>query len=112
MRRTMMAAAVAAMSAAAGGARAAPPLAAPPGASRHAAATAEQVQYHQHHPDWRGSRDFEEHRWLRRQQRRAYEEEHIAEAVRREARRIEIERAERRAWRHAQRERFGYHRGF
>ncbi len=101
------AAAVAAVLTAAGGALAAPPDTAPLGASRHAA---EQVQYY--HPDWQGPRDFEERRWLRQQRRRAYEDERIAEAARREARRIEIERAERRAWRHAQRERFGYYRGF
>ena len=111
MRRTTMAlvAAAAAVFAAKGDALAAPPIALPE-ASRHAA---EQVQYYQYYqPDWRGPRDFDEHRWQRRQQRRAWEEERIAEAARREAWRIERERAERRAWRHAQRERFGYYRGF
>jgi hypothetical protein len=44
--------------------------------------------------------------------RRAHEDQRIAEAARREARRIDIERAERRAFRHAQRERYGYQRGF
>ena len=111
MRRKMMAVVAAVFTAAGGGAPAAPPAAAPLGATRHAA---QQVQYYQPYPDWQGPRDFEERRWLRRQERRAYEEERIAEAARREARRIEIERAERRAWRHAQRERerFGYYRGF
>jgi hypothetical protein len=109
MRRTRMAlvAAAAAMFTAAGGALAAPATALPE-APRHAAA--ERVQYYQ--PDWRGPRDFDEHRWHRRQQRRAFEEERIAEAARREAWRIERERAERRAWRHAQRERYWRHNGF
>ncbi len=112
MPRRMMAAAaaVAAVFAATGGALAAQPIA-PLGASWQAA---EQVQYY--YPDWRDPRgfpgDFEDRRWHRRQQRRAYEEERIAEAARREARRIEIERAERRAWRHAQRERHWHHNGF
>ena len=70
---------------------------------------AEQVQYY---PDWHGHRDWDERRWHRREQRRAYEEERIAEAARREAWRIERERAERRAWRHAQRERHWHHNGF
>ncbi len=111
MRRMRMALAAVAVLAATGGALAAPPIASPE-QPRHAAA--EQVQYYQYqpYPDWQAPRDFEERRWLRRQERRAYEEERIAEAARREARRIEIERAERRAWRHAQRERFGYYRGF
>ena len=115
MRRNTMAAAVATVAAvfaaAGGGALAAQPIA-PLGASPHAAA--EQVQYY--YPDWQGPRgfpgDFEERRWHRRQQRRAYEEERIAEAARREAWRIERERAERRAWRHAQRERYWHHQGF
>ena len=108
MRRMRMALAAAAVLAATGGALAAPPIASPE-QPRHAAA--EQVQYYQH-PDWRGPRDFEAERWHRRQQRRAYEEERIAEAARREAWRIERERSERRAWRHAQRERHWRHNGF
>ena len=78
----------------------------PPAAFQPAA---EPVQYYQ---DWHGPRHFDERRYHRRQLRRAHEEERIAEAARREAWRIERERAERRAWRHAQRERFGYYRGF
>ena len=115
MRRTTMAlaaAAAAAVFAAAGGALAAPP-AASAGAPR---LPAEPVQFYQpdyYRPDWRGGpRDFDEYRWQRRQQRRAFEEERIAEAARREAWRIEQERAERRAWRHAQRERYWRHNGF
>ena len=105
MRRTRMAAAVAGVLTAAGGALAAP-LAAPSDAVRPAV---EPVQYYQ---EWRGPQDFDEHRHYRRQMRRAYEEERINEAARREAWRIERERAERRAWRHEQRERHGYYRGF
>lgn len=97
MRRTTMALAAAALLAATGGALAAPSIALPR-TPRHAAA--ERVQYH-HHPDWRGPRHFEGERRHSRQQRRAYEEE-----------RIERERAERRAWRHAQRERHWRHNGF
>ena len=54
---------------------------------------------------WDQRRDWREHR-------RAREEARIAEAARREAYRIEQERAERRAWRHTQRERDGYYRGY
>lgn len=112
MRRTTMALAAAAMLTAAGGAFAAPPVA-PLEAPPHAA---ERVQFYQpdyYQPGWRGGpRDFDDHRWQRRQQRRAYEDERIAEAARREAWRIERERAERRAWRHAQRERYWRHNGF
>jgi hypothetical protein len=97
----------AALMAAGGTALAAPRAALPLGAaSRH---VGEPVQYY---PDWHARRDWEEQRWHRRQQRRAYEEERIAEAARREAWRIERERAERRAWRHAQRERYWHHNGF
>jgi hypothetical protein len=99
------AAAVAAVLTATDGALAAPPFA-PPGVHRPAA---EQVQ---HYPDWHGRRDWDERNHHRRQLRRAYEEERIAEAARREAWRIERERAERRAWRHAQRERHWRHNGF
>lgn len=108
MHRTTVALAATAFLAATGGALAAPAIA-PPGTPRHAAV--ERVQYHRH-PDWRGPRGFEGERWHRRQQRRAYEEDRIAEAARREAWRIERERAERRAWRHARRERHWRHNGF
>ncbi|CAA9283931.1 MAG: hypothetical protein AVDCRST_MAG08-4035 [uncultured Acetobacteraceae bacterium] len=104
MRRTMMAA-VAAVLTAMGGAAAAPAVA-PLDVGRHAAEPA------QYYPAPYGYGDFEERRHYRRQLRRAHEEERIAEAARREAWRIERERAERRAWRHAQRERHGYYRGF
>lgn len=106
MRWTMMAAVAAAAVLLAPSGVPAAPATAPPGVARHAA---EPVQYS---PDWRAQGDFEERRHHRRQLRRAHEEERIAEAARREARRIEIERAERRAWRHGQRERHGYYRGF
>lgn len=108
MRRTMAALAAAAVLATTGGVLAAPRIASPE-TPRYA--TAERVQYYQH-PDWRGPRDFEGERWSRRQQRRAYEDERIAEAARREAWRIEPERAERRAWRHAQREWYWRHNGY
>jgi hypothetical protein len=113
MRKTMMAAAAAAAAmvvglVSAGGASAAAPLAAAP-LGAHRPAAAEQVRYH---GDWRGRRGWDEHRHYRRQFRRAHEEERIAEAARRERWRIERERAERRAWRHAGRERYGYHRSF
>lgn len=104
MRRTTakatMAAAVAAFFTAASGALAAP-SAVWPGTSGGAAA--ERIQYH---PDWRGPRDIEEHRWLHRQRLRAYEEERAAEAARRKATRTEKELAERRVWRNALRERY------
>jgi len=107
MRRTLMAATVvAALAATAGSALAAPRIAPFVASSGHAA---EQVQYY---PDRRGHGDWDERRWHRREQRRAYDEERIAEAARREAWRIERERAERRAWRHAQRERHWHHNGF
>ena len=106
MLRTIFAA-VAAVLTATGGAVAAPAVA-PLGVARHAA---EPVQYYPAPYGYRG--EFEEHRYHRRQMRRAHEEERIAEAARREAWRIERERAEHRAFRHAQRERYGYyHRGF
>jgi hypothetical protein len=103
---TMAAAAVAAVSTAVGGVPAASPARRPeiPG---HAAA--ELVQYHS---DWRGPRDVEEHRWLHLRQLRAYEEERAAEAARRKASRGEKERAARRAWWDAQRERHWPHNGF
>lgn len=103
MRRTTaeatMAAAIAAFLTAAGGALAAPPAGWPGLPGR---AAAHRVQYHS---DWRGPKDVEEHRWLHRQRLRAYEEERVAEAARRKAMRAEKELAERRAWRHALRER-------
>ncbi|HYI84303.1 MAG TPA: hypothetical protein VEX11_13960 [Acetobacteraceae bacterium] len=106
MRRTLMAATVAAALAVTAGSALAAPRMAPFSASGHAA---EQVQYY---PDWHARRDWDERRWHLREQRRAYDEERIAEAARREAWRIERERAERRAWRHAQRERHWHHNGF
>ena len=106
MHRTATIAAVAAVSAALGGAPAASSADRPdpPG---HAAA--ERAEYHS---DWRGPRDVEEHRWLHRQQLRAYEEERMAEAARRKASRGEKERAARRAWWHAQREGHWLYSGF
>ena len=112
MRRTMVAAAFAAAAAflAPGGASAASATAA---LDRTPAASAEPVQYYADRYGYGGHFDGWRHdRHDRRHMRRAYEEERIAEAARREARRIEIERAERRAWRHAQRERFWRHNGF
>jgi hypothetical protein len=112
LRTTVASAAIAAVCAALGGALAAP-LAGGPGGPGHAAA--ERVQYRS---DWRGPRDIEEHRWLHREQLRAYEEERVAEAARREAKReakrVEAERgAERRAWWDAaRRERPWRHNGF
>jgi hypothetical protein len=112
MRRTTLAAAatIAAVCTALGGALASP-SAGWPAAPGHAAA--ERVQYHS---DWRGPRDVEEHRWLHQQQRRAYEEGRVAETARREARRdarrVEAERGERRAWWDARRERHWRHDGF
>lgn len=106
MRRTMMAAAFAAAFLAPKGASAASATAAPDHA-RHG--LAEPVQYY---PDRYGHGGFDAWRHEQRHMRRAHEEERIAEAARREARRIEIERAERRAWRHAHRERFRRHNGF
>ena len=89
----------------------------PRAAAAAAAAAAAQVsldaallhtaQYYGERPyrgDW-GPR----HRW--REQRRAHDEARIAEAARREAYRIEQERMQRRAWRHAQREPHGHYRG-
>jgi uncharacterized membrane protein YhiD involved in acid resistance len=66
------------------------------------------VQYYgpRHHYD--GHRARHRH-W--REHRRAREEARIADAARREAHRIEQERAARRAWRHAGRDHYGYYRG-
>ena len=50
------------------------------------------------------------HQWQER--RRARDEARIAEAARREAYEIERERADRRAWRHAQRHLHSYYRGW
>jgi hypothetical protein len=105
MRRTLMAATMAAALAAASSALAAPRIGTF-GASGHAV---EQVQYY---PDWHARRNWDGRHGHWREQRRAYEDERIAEAARREAWRIERERAERRAWRHAQRERHWHHNGF
>ena len=55
--------------------------------------------------DWSGRHHWREHR-------RARDEARIAEAARREAYQIERERAERRAWRHAQRHHHTYYRGW
>jgi hypothetical protein len=61
-------------------------------------------------------RPYHDERWERRrywrEHRRMRDEARIAEAARREAWRIEQEQAARRAWRHAQRERYGYYRGY
>jgi hypothetical protein len=56
-------------------------------------------------------RDGWEPRQHWREHRRAHDEARIAEAARREAYRIEQERMQRRAWRHAQREPHGHYRG-
>jgi hypothetical protein len=66
---------------------------------------------------WGAAPHYAHDGWERRQQwrewRRERDEARIAEAARREAWRIEQEREQRRAWRHAQREqRFGYAPGF
>ena len=107
MRRWAMAAlAVAAL----GGTAARIPSAAAAAAAAHVspdAALLHTAQYYGERPyrgDW-GPR----HRW--REQRRAHDEARIAEAARREAYRIEQERMQRRAWRHAQREPHGHYRG-
>lgn len=52
------------------------------------------------------------HRQHWHEQRRAHDQRRMAEAARREALRIERERAERRAWRHAQRHQYSQHRGW
>ena len=107
MRRWTMAALVAA---ALGGA-AAPPsaaaVAAAPGVPRDAALTHSVQYYGERHygGDW-GPR----HRW--REHRRARDEARIAEAARREAYRIQQERAYRRAARHARRDHYGHYRGY
>ncbi|HYI90915.1 MAG TPA: hypothetical protein VEY05_13540 [Beijerinckiaceae bacterium] len=67
------------------------------------AASLRTVQYYGERPYGGG--------WERRHERRAHDEARIAAAARREAR-IQHERAHRRAWRHAQRDRHGYYRGF
>ena len=107
MRRWALAAlAVAAL----GGTAARVPSAAAAAAAAHVspdAALLHTAQYYGERPyrgDW-GPR----HRW--REQRRAHDEARIAEAARREAYRIEQERMQRRAWRHAQREPHGHYRG-
>lgn len=55
--------------------------------------------------------DWERRRYWR-ERRRAHDEARIAEAARQEAYRIEQERAERRAWRRAQRQHYDYYRGY
>ena len=107
MRRWTMAALVVV---ALGGA-AAPPsaaaVAAAPGVSRDTALL-HTAQYHgerHYRGDW-GPR----HHW--REHRRARDEARIAEAARREAYRIEQERAYRRAARHARRDHYGHYRGY
>ena len=97
MRRVMVAVPVLEALLAPGGAPAAPSVV-PPAPWQ----AAQPVQYY-------GGPD-PAHRYHRRQARRAHEEARIAAAARREARRIEIERAHRRAYRQAQRERYGYYR--
>ena len=67
--------------------------------------TAQPIQYYE---DRRHYRDEWERRRHWREHRRARDEARIAEAARREAWRIQQERAQRWAWRHAQRERYGY----
>ena len=69
------------------------------------AVPAQMVQYYvqpRHYDD-----DWERRRYWR-EQRRARDDARIAEAARREAYRIEQERMQRRAWRHAERQRYGY----
>ncbi len=107
MRRWTMAALVVA---ALGGAAATPSaavVAAAPGVARDAALL-HNAQYYGERPyggDW-GPR----HRW--REHRRARDEARIAEAARREAYRIQQERAYRRAARHARRDHYGHYRGY
>jgi Spy/CpxP family protein refolding chaperone len=108
MRRWTLAALVAA---ALGGAAAQAPsasaAAAAPGVSQHAALL-HAVQYYGERPyggDW-GPR----HHW--REHRRARDEARIAEAARREAYRIQQERAYRRAARYARRDHYGHYRGY
>jgi hypothetical protein len=68
------------------------------------------VRYGGHHrgPHYRHGRDDHAH-W--RDHRRARDEARIAEAARREAQRIERERAARRAW-HAQQRQYSHYRGW
>ena len=76
------------------------------GGSRHLAQPAQYSgEQRRYDGGWDQRREWREHR-------RAREEARIAEAARREAYRIEQERAERRAWRHVQPERDGYYRGY
>jgi hypothetical protein len=71
---------------------------------------AQPVQYYgDHRPNDRGGWGGRHH-W--REHRRARDEARIAEAARREAYQIERERAERRAWRQAQRQHYSYYRGW
>ncbi len=104
MRRwTMAALAVAAL----GGTAAQVPSTAAAAQVSPDAALLHTTQYYGERP-YRG--DWEpRHRW--REHRRAHDEARIAEAARREAYRIEQERMQRRAGRHAQREPHGHYRG-
>ena len=107
MRRWTMAALVVA---ALGGAAAAPSataVTAAPGVSRDAALL-HTAQYYGERP-YGGDRG-PRHRW--REHRRARDEARIAEAARREAYRIQQERAYRRAARHARRDHYGHYRGY
>jgi hypothetical protein len=68
------------------------------------------VQYYGDHRPYDGGGWASRHHW--REHRRARDEARIAEAARREAYQIERERAERRAWRQAQRQHYSYYRGW
>ena len=110
MRRTVKAALVAAALGGMGSLTAAPASAAQATTAPDSApALVRTVQYY-------GERRYYDNRRERRlhwrEHRRTRDEARIAEAARREAWRIEQERAQRRAWRHAQRERYGYYRGY
>ena len=108
MRRwTMAALVVAALSGAAAQAPNAAAAAAAPGVSRDAALL-RTVQYYgerRHRGDWETRHHWREHR-------RGHDEARVAEAARREAYRIQQERAYHRAARHAHRDRHGHYRGY
>jgi hypothetical protein len=108
MRRwTMAALVVAALGGTAAQVPSAAAVAGAPGVSRDSALLHAAQYYGERHygGDW-GPR----HRW--REHRRARDEARIAEAARREAYRIQQERAYRRAARHARRDHYGHYRGF
>ncbi len=111
MRRWTMAALVVA---ALGGAAATPSaaaVAAAPGVSRDAALMHTVQYYGEYYSERHYGGDWgPRHRW--REHRRARDEARIAEAARREAYRIEQERAYRRAARHARRDHYGHYRGY